>query len=78
MWKNALHRYCHSTKKLRKFGAQRARTPMLDVSTVFVDNFVDKRILMPGNQQHSPCNRRKPGKKSNFFFFRINGLENAP
>jgi hypothetical protein len=78
MGKNAVHRCCHSTKKGGHPPQNRRRQGGLDVSTVFVDNFVDKGKLMPGNHQHEPCNLRKPGKKSKYFLFKIKYLKNAP
>jgi hypothetical protein len=48
-----------------------------EVSTVFVDNFVDKGILTPGKHRHRTWYGRKPGKNSKFFLFKINHLENA-
>ncbi|MYM93864.1 hypothetical protein [Duganella vulcania] len=48
-----------------------------DVSTVFVDNFVDKGILIPGKHRLQAWHRRKPGKNSKLFLFKINHLENA-
>ncbi|WP_445231206.1 hypothetical protein [Duganella rhizosphaerae] len=48
-----------------------------EVSTVFVDNFVDKGILIPGKHRLLASHRRKPGKNSKLFLFKIKDLENA-
>jgi len=49
----------------------------LEVSTVFVDNFVDKGILTPGKHPNSSWHGRKPGENSNLISFKINYLEKA-
>jgi hypothetical protein len=56
---------------------QLAKIPMLYVSTVSVDNFVDNGNLMPGKHWPACGYHRKPGKKSKFFLFKISYLENA-
>jgi hypothetical protein len=43
----------------------------------FVDNFVDKGILIPGKHWRPTGSGRKPGKNSKLFLFKINHLENA-
>ncbi|WP_293233386.1 hypothetical protein, partial [Paludibacterium sp.] len=50
---------------------------LFKVSTVFVDNFVEKGILMSRNQSHPACNPQKTGKNSQILFFKISHLENA-
>jgi hypothetical protein len=62
-------------------GISRQIPPQLgrfEVSTVFVDNFVDKENLIPGKHRRSTCHGRKPGQNSKLFLFKINHLENAP
>jgi len=48
-----------------------------DVCTIFVDNFVDNGILMPGNHRSQTWHCYKPGKNSQLFLFKINDLKNA-
>jgi hypothetical protein len=64
--KEALHSSNHV-----KFGAA-------EDSTGFVDNFVDKRILISGNQSLNSWKALEPGKYANLFLFKINHLEKPP
>jgi hypothetical protein len=61
-------------------GISRQIPPQLgrfEVSTVFVDNFVDKENLIPGKHGDPTCRCRKPGQNSKLFLFKINHLENG-
>ncbi|NRR29915.1 hypothetical protein HSX11_06920 [Oxalobacteraceae bacterium] len=48
-----------------------------EVSTDFVDNFVDKGKLIPGNGHLSACPRQPDRQKAKFTPFKINDLEIA-
>jgi hypothetical protein len=57
----------HSSNQM-KFGAKKK-------GVIIVDNFVDKRILIPGNPPLNSWHRGKPAEKPRFFSFKINDLE---
>jgi hypothetical protein len=66
-------------QQYRSNGAGKPQPPSpIEVSTVFVDNFVDNGILMSGNHGSQTWHHRKPGKNSQLFLFKINDLKNAP
>jgi hypothetical protein len=45
---------------------------------VYVDNFVDKRILIPGNVSLNSWYRPEAGKKPKLFSLKINHLQKQP
>jgi hypothetical protein len=63
MGKLALHGHGVAAQIMLFFPQMPPRLGRLKVSTVFVDNFVDKGKLIHGNRRLPPCERRKPGKK---------------